>query len=818
MSDHLDDEVEGQQEHGNVSLEASDRTQYLGSTLEVASDPSTLHNASSSGERKDKGKGKATEVESGERADDKVSNGNNIGGARSGSNEASVERAKQDLRNLARLDPDTAERLVGLDPTPVTELLTTTKIMKAISILTSSCSIMQEMNNEYEAPNGFPLSIYSDLVELLSSALSDISQSNPTLRSPPKPISLHQLEVARAKLSLPLKNAVPPQGQRVEGLVAVSPAGRSLLLGASPAPPSELALLMAENARLALAALRPPSLFPSRDYGSVTPASAMDTSRAASPPVGPSYIAKLPSELLLYILQFAHSAAAEHDDTQLSNQPHASNHAPMVTEVWNGRGRRSLRDQYGNPLNGITGSKGAAQRFTLSLARVCKAWVEPSRTVAFRHLYLQQAPQLADLLSLLETSPSLRHATSSIQSISATLSPPGSDEPPVPGGPQTAALNRMIGRIVGRRGRPASPSVSFGGRSKSDKEGSSGGAGGKAEEGKSPAENWSQIVEQSPNVRKLKLRILPSSGRWAGFSRTPTTTEFLDAAVLGTLSSTHSLKNLNLVFSIDFEELEVIMNGLPNLETLSIRAIDAISGSAAVSSTTPHPARKIRSFKLGDANSNGPYNFQEYSSVSDVQLAWLLEPSVSKGCLKELDIAIMVELGVGGGWPPGLPGGPGGNFGQNTAAPPFASSTIADLLIRCGGNLERLVLQDLGETGAVNPNFAAAPHNSNFDHVLSSLTSLRELSIQFSYTGTGFLASLSQIPHLRNLSLSGTPIHTSADLFADKLEHGLGELETLTISGQFAGMRGGQGGWNGAGVRKVKQAAKDRGLQGAFGG
>lgn len=102
--------------------------------------------------------------------------------------------------------------------------------------------------------------------------------------------------------------------------------------------------------------------------------------------------------------------------------------------------------------------------------------------------------------------------------------------------------------------------------------------------------------------------------------------------------------------------------------------------------------------------------------------------------------------------------------------------------------------------------------------MLSSLTSLRELSIQFSYTGTGFLASLSQIPHLRNLSLSGTPVHTSADLFADKLEHGLGELETLTISGQFAGTRGGQGGWNGAGVRRVKQAAKDRGLQGAFGG
>ena len=160
----------------------------------------------------------------------------------------------------------------------------------------------------------------------------------------------------------------------------------------------------------------------------------------------------------------------------------------------------------------------------------------PSVQVAFRHLYLQQGPQLADLLALLKTSPSLKHATSSIQSISATLSPPGSDEPPVPGGPQSAALNRMIGRLVGRRGRPASPSVSFGGRSKTDKEGSSSGAGGKAEEGSSPAENWSKIVEQSPNVRKLKLRILPSSSRWAGFSRAPSNTEFLDAVSFAALS------------------------------------------------------------------------------------------------------------------------------------------------------------------------------------------------------------------------------------------------------------------------------------------
>ena len=302
---------------------------------------------------------------------------------------------------------------------------------------------------------------------------------------------------------------------------------------------------------------------------------------------------------------------------------------------------------------------------------------------------------------------------------------------------------------------------------------------GKVEE-KSAAETWSQIVELCPNVKKLKLRILPSSNRWAvrsrptlvtlpttqlktsiseqGFSRNPSTTEFLDAvrsrsipskrqnqtdtlsndfsqAVLKTLSTTQTLTILNLAFSIDFDELEVIINGLPNLEHVAIRAIDCISGSPAVASTNPHPANKIRTFKLGDTNSSNPYNIQEYTALSDVQLSWLLEPAIVNGMLKELDISILVDPGVGGGWPAGIPGGPGG-FGANANAPPFASSTFADLLMRCGANLERLVLQDISEGGGVslpfssssfpwglvadcfgtsqlNPNFAAPPHSQS---------------------------------------------------------------------------------------------------------
>jgi hypothetical protein len=357
----------------------------LGSTRRV--DSISGSSTSTRGGSSDKGKGKAAENGEGEADQSQGDTAMNENGSTTGTSDAELDRAKRDLQLLANLDPTTAEKLVELDPAPTEDLLTTVKIMKAISILTSACSVMQEMNDSYETSQSLPLSTYSDIVQLLSSALSDVNQSNPTLRSPPKPLSLHHLEVARAKLSLPLQDAVPLQApvDRTEAVLVASSLGHSVILPAPPAPPSELSLLFAENARLALAALRPSSLFPSPHYGSsAMPASPTDTSQqpAPPPPVGPSYISKLPSELLIYVLQFAHSAAAEHDNNEAQNRSLGPSRTPIVREVWNGRGRRSVRDEYGNPVNGITGSKGAAQRFTLSLARVCKAWVEPSRTVS----------------------------------------------------------------------------------------------------------------------------------------------------------------------------------------------------------------------------------------------------------------------------------------------------------------------------------------------------------------------------------------------------------------------------------------------------
>lgn len=471
-----------------------------------------------------------------------------------------VDQARQDLEFLANLAPAQAERLVDLDPTPIHHLLTTTKIMRAISMLTSACSLMQEANSissdRSASTGGVPSACYHDIVELLTSVLSDVAQSNPSMRSNPKPVAVHHLELARAKLSLPLQNAVPPPAavtDHVEG-VFLDMMGRTIGLDmrpASPQPPSELSLVFAENARLALATLRPPGLFPPRSDVSI-PSSNRMHSRADTPCRGPSPISKLPSELLLSVLQFAHSAAAEPSISEVLSPSHGT----TVTEYHNGRPRRSNRDAHGNPVNGVSGSKGAAQRFTLALARVCKAWVEPARTVcpslqsfpswlqefnesnfvlyqvALRHLYLPQGHQIAELLATLNTSPSLKHSAPSIQAISATLAPPGSNESASNGG-GTVSVSRLLVRAgVGRIARAAATPVTFGGRPGSSREGSSGtgaaGAGGQGDEGKTPAENWSQLVEQSPNVRKLKLKIIPSNTRWTGF-RHPMMTEFLDA-------------------------------------------------------------------------------------------------------------------------------------------------------------------------------------------------------------------------------------------------------------------------------------------------
>jgi hypothetical protein len=103
-----------------------------------------------------------------------------------------------------------------------------------------------------------------------------------------------------------------------------------------------------------------------------------------------------------------------------------------------------------------------------------------------------------------------------------------------------------------------------------------------------------------------------------------------------------------------------------------------------------------------------------------------------------------------------------------------------------------------------------------FDHVLSHCTSLRELTIQFAYTGPTLLDSLRSCPLLQSLVFLGTPVSTSATDLANRLENRVeqfGKLERLVVSGQYYG-RGAVpgGGWVGADVRRIKTVCKAKGI------
>ncbi|GAA5952944.1 hypothetical protein JCM21900_001525 [Sporobolomyces salmonicolor] len=754
--------------------------------------PST---ASPNAEVTDKGKGKGKAVDVADEAMDSTE--------ATGASTESTKQAREDLARLAAVDPTTAGRLAELDPTPIDTLPTSLKLIKAIQILTNACSSAldalparaQTYAGQVDLPavDGLPISRYTSAIELLTSALSDVNLNAPTMRSPPKEHASYHLEVARAKLGLPLQDAVPPMPLPARPPTLVS--GRSVhVVDPYRHPPSDIALLFAENARLALAALRPSVLFP--PLPPTVPASPPPAASSCSgslSAMGPSPISKLPAELLVHIFSLARSMAAERSPDSDLPPPGVD-----VIEAWGGvlGGRRSVTRQYSelSRTNALEGDNAAAQRFALALARVCKAWVDPAQTVAFRTLHLHQGPQLADLLSLLTSRPELSHLASHIRSISACIAP-------LPPADSSTSVGERLRRPFAYRAaaRPRGTRTGYSVRmSKTRGEGVGEG------ERESAGEMWSRLVALAGNVQKLRLRVI-ASRRWGvphgrGAS---SSADFLEAPVLACLSSTTTLRHLHLSFCIDFDELEVVLNALPSLESLTVRAIDNISGAGTVASAGPHPARNLRSLKIGDMSSSSPYHIQDYSTLTDVQLCWLLEPAVESGALKEVEVVLLVDASApfGRTWNVLLGGGGAAVAaagGANVLPPPFASGLFADLMIF--------------------PSLANAPHHSNFDHVLSHLTSLHTLQLQFAYTGPNFLPSI-EITPLRSLSLSGTPVHTSATAFADQLEHGFSGLENLGISGEYVGSRGGApGGWSGAGLRRIKQAAKDRGLQVAFGG
>ncbi|GAA5935705.1 uncharacterized protein JCM15063_001778 [Sporobolomyces koalae] len=285
--------------------------------------------------------------------------------------DSQIERTKRDLRMLDHLDPLVAQRLIAQDPTALDRLPTTTKIMKAIAMLTNASDDFYETNPRgHPGSNpGLPLAVYSNIVQLLASALIDVGDHNSIPPSSPHKTSPLELAYARSKLGL---DPSAPMQLDTTHLPSLDTGALPSMQAPMPRPVPEVSLIFAENARLALAVLRPRALFPldldlsqSPVFSSKSPIS--DGCR----PV-PSQVSSLPSEIILLIFHFAHSAAAQADPGTLSDS------------------RYRLTDYDDTPAESLTGSIAAAQRFALSLARVCKRWVIPARTV--RGIFLRNSP------------------------------------------------------------------------------------------------------------------------------------------------------------------------------------------------------------------------------------------------------------------------------------------------------------------------------------------------------------------------------------------------------------------------------------------
>ena len=105
---------------------------------------------------------------------------------------------------------------------------------------------------------------------------------------------------------------------------------------------------------------------------------------------------------------------------------------------------------------------------------------------------------------------------------------------------------------------------------------------------------------------------------------------------------------------------------------------------------------RLRTLVIG----NGQTSYRDYTSITDVQLAFLLEPTVAT--MRHLDITIMSSAGGAGGMA-GWGGGGGGGANQVPIPPSFASGLFADLLVRMGPRIERLALRDLQAFGGVRP-------------------------------------------------------------------------------------------------------------------
>ncbi|BGP30453.1 hypothetical protein JCM10296v2_002208 [Rhodotorula toruloides] len=409
-------------------------------------------------------------------------------------------------------------------------------------------------------------------------------------------------------------------------------------------------------------------------------------------------------------------------------------------------------------------AKGAFY-FSLSLANVCKGWRAPAIVAALQSPVLPSGPALRDLETVISSS-SFRDAYAS----------------------QIAKLKVLV--LTGLDA-PATDVY--------DSERSP----------NAPIENGKQVDAMSvcgsllsmlPNLQKLEIALFPARAK-VDLSRPNYlrrhTQDYLSPALFAALTGMNRLTSLTFSCGIDFEDLEAIFLNLPLLRDFAAQAISDISETGAISSNSAHPASRLASFCVRRDRSNGG------SDVQPAQLAWLLGPPCSARSLRELELRVCAE-----------------DVNQ-LSAPSFASSDFAGLLQMNGSLLEVLVLIDTAETGRTSPH-SAQPF-FNFDATFASLSALRNLAVDWCYTGPAFISTVSSLENLKQLEMTGAPHDTPAVNFLAALQHAFPALKRLVLNGDVTGSSTGRWGrrapprgrtdWTGSTIRKLQAICDERDIK-----
>jgi hypothetical protein len=337
---------------------------------------------------KDKGKGKAVGDADDEQDNERASKDGEV------EVEETPERKRnrKELDRLALVDDWTCDALIRQDPTPVSALSTAAKLIKSLHLLQRAFTLGRSFSSADEvdpriavarAPDPFPVETYAALLELLGSALSDVSAGSHLLSAADRASRdkvVYELQVQRAKFDSDPTMPWPDAGAARD---AWGLPQEAIPLTKKQREDLDLANLYADQARATLLILRPPILRPSTPPAAC-PTSADPSSIPASSLSSP--IGKLPPELLATIFTFARKAAEDRIDSMF-HEPSYDEYGAVARPV------RSHRRMAGRAMD-LEGSRTAGQRFAHSLSLVCRDWRAASRCVAFRSIHIRKPTQV----------------------------------------------------------------------------------------------------------------------------------------------------------------------------------------------------------------------------------------------------------------------------------------------------------------------------------------------------------------------------------------------------------------------------------------